>query len=110
MTDATTDAPIRGLRKRWEQLRHSGALKDLLEEFALWTALWTGFPLSFELDRAEASRTSSPADSPAESGGESAIGSSRPERRSRHAFGACHSVARATRFLIRHKQRNESAE
>jgi hypothetical protein len=39
-----------GLRKWCEQLRHSSGLKDLLEEFALWTAPWTGFPLSDELD------------------------------------------------------------
>jgi hypothetical protein len=52
MTDATTTAPIRrlGLRERWAWLRHSDALKNLLEEFALWTAPWTGFPLSGELD------------------------------------------------------------
>jgi len=40
----------RGLRERCEQLHHSGALKDLLDEFALWTALWTGFPLTNELN------------------------------------------------------------
>jgi hypothetical protein len=47
MRHVATEASIRrlGVRKRREQLRHSGALKHLLEEFALWTALWTGFPL-----------------------------------------------------------------
>jgi hypothetical protein len=44
----STDVPIRrpSVRQRWEQLRHSDALKDLLEEVALWTAPWTGFALS----------------------------------------------------------------
>jgi hypothetical protein len=42
------DVPLRRLsvRQRWEQLRHPDALKDLLDEVALWTAPWTGFALS----------------------------------------------------------------
>jgi hypothetical protein len=48
MTDATTEAAIQRarLRERWEHLCRSDALRNLLEEVALWTALWTGFPLS----------------------------------------------------------------
>jgi hypothetical protein len=39
------DIPVRrlGVRERWEQLRYSETLNDLLEELALWTAPWTGF-------------------------------------------------------------------
>jgi hypothetical protein len=42
------DVPIPRLsvRQRWEQPRHPDALKDLLDEVALWTAPWTGFTLS----------------------------------------------------------------
>jgi hypothetical protein len=42
---------MRGGRRRrsCDQLLHSERLKDLLEEFALWTALWTGFPLYADL-------------------------------------------------------------
>jgi len=60
MTDVATDAPPRRLRirKKWEELRHSDTLKDLLKESALWTALWTGFPLSDELDSAQVSASS----------------------------------------------------
>lgn len=70
MTDVTTDAPpcCRGIRKRWEELRQSDTLKDLLKESALWTALWTGFPLSDELDRAQVS-ASSPKDRVTKNGG-----------------------------------------
>ena len=52
MTAATTNAPIRrpSTRTRWEQLRHSDALRDLLRdllrESAFWTAPYSGFPLS----------------------------------------------------------------
>ena len=31
---------------KWEQLRRSDVLRDLLDELAFWTALWNGFPLS----------------------------------------------------------------
>ena len=34
------------IRSRWEQLRRSDALEDLLDELALWTAMWNGLPLS----------------------------------------------------------------
>lgn len=48
VTDAvllSIDVPVRRLavRERWEQLRYSEALDDLLKELALWTAPWTGF-------------------------------------------------------------------
>lgn len=55
MTDVATETPFRrpGLRKKWERLRHSDALRDFVRDFALWTALWTGFPLydDSDLDR-----------------------------------------------------------
>jgi hypothetical protein len=62
MSDVALEAPIRrlGVRNRRVQLRHSGALKHLLEEFALWTALWTGFPLSHDPSLREASSSSTP--------------------------------------------------
>lgn len=61
MRHVATEASIRrlGVRKRREQLRHSGALEHLLEEFALWTALWTGFPLYDDPDLAQAGSSSS---------------------------------------------------
>ena len=44
MTVAPAETSIRrlGLRQRWDRLPSSDALKNLLEESALWTALWTG--------------------------------------------------------------------
>jgi hypothetical protein len=59
MTGASTDASLRrlGLREKWACLRHSDALKNLLEEFAFWTALWTGFPLCDELDPSRQERS-----------------------------------------------------
>jgi hypothetical protein len=73
MRHVATEASIRrlGVRKRREQLRHSGALKHLLEEFALWTALWTGFPLYDDPDLAQAGSSSSGGEPGVESGGKS---------------------------------------
>jgi hypothetical protein len=60
MTVVPTKTSLRrpGLRQRWDRLRRSDALQNLLEEFALWTALWMGFPLSDkpDLTRKERSR------------------------------------------------------
>jgi hypothetical protein len=43
--EARTRPPLRrsGIRA-WAQFRRSSGLKDLLAEYALWTAPWTGFP------------------------------------------------------------------
>lgn len=59
MTVAPAVTSIRrlGLRQRWDRLHSSEALKNLLEEFALWTALWMGFPLSNDLDVARKQRS-----------------------------------------------------
>jgi hypothetical protein len=47
MTAATTRASrLLALREKWDRLRHSDAVEDLLAEFLLWTAVWIGFPLS----------------------------------------------------------------
>jgi hypothetical protein len=48
MSASTIDARTRrlGVRKRWERFRQSDRLKDLLDEFLLWTAVWTGFPIT----------------------------------------------------------------
>lgn len=55
-TTARTPTPRLRVRERWEHLRHSDAVKDLLADFTLWTALWSGFPLSKdELARKERS-------------------------------------------------------
>jgi hypothetical protein len=51
-------AAFAALRERCEALRHSDALKALLEEYALWTALWTGYPLYDDPSLREASTSS----------------------------------------------------
>jgi hypothetical protein len=61
MNDSTSHIRLRGLsvRESCEELFRSERLKDLLEEFGLWTAVWTGFPVADELRRAQAKAASS---------------------------------------------------
>jgi hypothetical protein len=62
MNDSTSRIRIRGLsvRESCEELFRSERLRDLLEEFGLWTAVWTGFPVADELRRAQAKDASRP--------------------------------------------------
>jgi hypothetical protein len=64
--ELSIDVAIRrlGVRERWEQLRHSDALKDLLEEVALWTAPWTGFALARHIGTAAGPSARAPAQDP----------------------------------------------